>query len=146
MTSALPRTGRILSIDWGEKRIGVALSDPDQMVCHPLTTLTRRSGKRFPLGRLRPYLDENSVVGIVLGLPLSPDGTDTDATAEVRELAVWIHDKTDLPVALLDERMTTARALRTVRELGGSTRGQKEKIDSLSATVLLQNFLESRRP
>ena len=68
--------GRLLGVDWGEKRIGLALSDPGQRVAHPLGTLTRRVGQRFPMQRLRAYLDEHAPVGVVVGLPLESDGSE----------------------------------------------------------------------
>ena len=72
MTEAadLPLNGRLIAIDWGERRIGVAISDEMQTVARPLATLTRRDGKRFPMQQLRAHLDEQHPVGVVVGLPL----------------------------------------------------------------------------
>jgi putative Holliday junction resolvase len=141
----LPPIGRLLAIDPGAKRIGLALSDPDQRLAHPLDTLTRRSGKRFPLAALRTHLETHRPVGIVIGLPLTPDGTENERTQAVRVDGARIAEKTSLPITFWDERMTTARALRAVRELGGGTRDRKADIDPLAATTLLQSYLDSRR-
>jgi putative Holliday junction resolvase len=141
----LPRIGRLLAIDIGDKRIGLALSDPTQTIAQPLATLTRRTGKRFPLKQLRVFLDRHRPAGVLVGLPLCADGSEAERAVEARTIALSIADKSGLPVDLCDERMTTARALRAVRDLGGKTRGRKGEIDQLAATTLLQTFLDSRR-
>ncbi len=141
----LPPVGRLLGVDWGEKRIGLAVSDPAQMVATPLDTLTRRPRKRFPLRKLKSHLDELQPVGVVVGLPLAEDGSEDDRTAGARETGTLIASKSGLPVAFQDERMTTARALGAVRDLAGSTRGRGGDVDRLAATVLLQAFLDGRR-
>jgi putative Holliday junction resolvase len=139
----LPNTGRILAVDWGERRIGLAVSDPQQTVAHPVAILTRRSGKRFPLRAMRPIIDRYQPVGIVVGLPLTADGTEDDVAQRVREAGELIQRKTTLPVQYADERMTTARVRSTMREHGA--RGTRAKpVDDLAATVLLQAFLEGR--
>lgn len=140
-----PMSGPLLAVDLGEKRIGLALSDPMQTVAHPLATLQRRPGKRFPLQALRRYLDEHAPVGIVMGLPIAEDGSEDERAAAAREAGSRIAEKTGLPVAYWDERMTTARALRAVRELGGGLRGRKADVDKLAATTLLQAYLDGRR-
>jgi putative Holliday junction resolvase len=138
----LPRYGRLLAIDWGERRIGLAICDPDQRVAHPLATLTRRQGRRFPLKQLRPHLDEHAPVGIVFSLPLDPSGHEGPAARRAREEGGVVGDKSGLPLVFLDERMTTARALGAVRDLGGSTKGREGEVDQLAATVLLQSYLD----
>ncbi len=145
MTAELPTEGRLLAVDVGEKRIGLALSDPSQVLAQPLATLTRRAGKRFPMQRLREHLDAHRPVGVVVGLPLTPEGKEEEAATVARTVGTAIGEKTGLPVCYWDERMSTARALDAVREMGGSTRGRKGDVDQLAATVVLQHFLESRR-
>jgi len=142
----LPSRGRLLAIDWGEVRIGLAVTDETQLIASPLETLVRRPGKRFPMPRFLELVEELEPSGLVVGLPLDPDGREGEPAARARELAGLVGRRTGLPVARLDERMTTARALAAVREQGGSVRGRKEDVDSLAATVLLQHYLESRRP
>jgi putative Holliday junction resolvase len=144
MTPSVPAAGRLLAIDLGDKRIGLALSDLSQTLAHPLSTLTRRAGKRFPLKQLRGHLETHRPVGIVFGLPLESDGTEGARALEAREIGTLIQAKADLPVCFFDERMTTARALRAVRHLGGKTRGRKGDVDQLAATTLLQTFLDGR--
>ena len=127
--------GRILAVDWGERRIGLALSDETQTLAQPLTTLTRRAGKRFPMAQLLDHVTRNQVVGIIVGLPLNEAGAEGDAAHAAREVADAIKRRVDetLEVTMWDERMTTARVLAAVREMGGKTRGRKEDVDAMAA-------------
>ncbi len=142
----LPRDGRLLGIDWGEKRIGLAISDPSQTVATPLGTLTRRAGRRFPMSRLRPHLEQHQPVGVVIGLPLDQEGVEGPGAADARAIGALITGKTGLPVSYWDERMTTARVHRARREAGGSHGRTRPEVDPLAATLLLQAFLDHRRP
>jgi putative Holliday junction resolvase len=143
--AALPTDGKIIAIDWGEKRIGLAISDSDQRLAHPIGTLTRRQGRRFPLKQLRAHLESHNPVGVLVGLPLEQTGDEGPNARKAREAGELVGAKAGLPVAFWDERMTTARALRAVREMSGSTHGTTKNIDPLAATVLLQTYLDSLR-
>lgn len=140
----IPASGRILGIDWGEVRIGLALSDETQTLATPLETLVRRSGKRFPMRRLMELTGLHRPVGVVVGLPLSGEGTEEASALSARDMADAIARHTGLPLDLWDERMSTARALGSIREQSGSTRGRRAEIDALAAAVLLQHYLDSR--
>lgn len=137
--------GRLLGVDWGETRIGVALSDEARTIAQPLTTLTRRPGKRFPMTKLVELARAHAATGVVVGLPLDERGEEGAAAKAARELADGIARRGDLPVALWDERFTTARALRAVHDMGGSTRGRKADVDALAAALLLQHYMDARR-
>ena len=139
--------GRILAVDWGERRIGLALSDETQTLAQPLTTLVRRAGKRFPMAQLLDHVTRNQVVGIIVGLPLNEAGAEGDAAHAAREVADAIKRRVDetLEVTMWDERMTTARVLAAVREMGGKTRGRKEDVDAMAAALLLQHYLDTKR-
>jgi putative Holliday junction resolvase len=139
------RTGRLLGVDWGERRIGLALSDETQLLAQPLTTLTHRAGKRFPMGRLIALVKERAVAGVVVGLPLAADGSEGEAARRARALAQDVARHSGLAVDLWDERFTTARALAAVREMGGTTQGRRAELDALAATLLLQHYLDARR-
>jgi putative holliday junction resolvase len=141
----LPTTGRILGVDWGEIRIGLALSDETQTLASPLETLVRRAGKRLPVPRLLEVTSLHQPVGIVVGLPLAPDGSEEESASAAREMAATIARRTGLPLEFWDERMSTARALAAIWEQGGSTRGRKPAVDALAASVLLQHFLDARK-
>jgi putative holliday junction resolvase len=137
--------GRLLAVDYGERRIGLAVSDSLGTIATPLDPLERRPGKRVPVARLVRLASELSVTGFVVGLPLDGEGNDLPRAADVRTLAAQLEERTGLPVQLVDERYTTAAALRRVREMGGSTFGRRGDIDSLSAAVLLQGVLNAAK-
>ena len=145
MSPVLPTTGRIVSVDWGEKRFGLAISDETQLIASPLDTLTRRVGKRFPMPAFLEHVAAQKPTGVLVGLPLESSGEEGLVAGEARELAAAIGGRTYLPVLLWDERMSTARALAAIREQGGKTRGRREEVDALAAAVFLQHYLDSRR-
>jgi putative Holliday junction resolvase len=136
----LPHAGRLLAIDPGAKRIGLAISDPTQTVAQPLGTLTRRAGRRFPMAQLKVHLDRDRPVGVVVGLPLDAAGDEGPAARAARASGSLIAAKTGLPVAYWDERMSSARVLKN----GGAA--ARPTADALAATVILQAFLDGRRP
>jgi putative Holliday junction resolvase len=141
----LPAAGRLLGIDVGAKRIGLAVSDPTQTVAQPLATLARRAGRRFPLAALRPFLEAHGVVGVVVGLPLEPSGREGPAALAARHAGRLIATTTGLPVTYADERMSTARARRAAGGAPRRTRPTAEALDRMAAAVILQVFLDSRR-
>jgi putative Holliday junction resolvase len=130
-----------MAIDYGRKRIGLAISDPLGMIASPAGFIVRREGKRAPITKILARATELGAQGFVVGLPLDGEGNESDWTAEVRALGAEIAKRTGMPVRFYDERFTTAAALRTVQELGESTRGRKGDVDSLAAAILLQHAL-----
>ncbi len=141
----IPRTGRLVAVDWGTRRFGIAVSDPDQTIATPLATVSRRAGKRFPLRKFFDTIEGYDPVGLVVGLPHAAGEAEEDSGRAARLTGELLHDKTGLPVEYADERMSTARVLSTMRELGGNTRRQRESIDEMAAAVFLQQFLDRRR-
>ncbi|HET9797009.1 MAG TPA: Holliday junction resolvase RuvX [Gemmatimonadaceae bacterium] len=134
--------GRWMAIDWGERRIGLALSDPSGTIASPAGVVVRRVGKRPPIAELVRRAEALEARGFVVGLPLDGEGEDTPRATECRRVAAELARRTQLPVALLDERYTTALALRAVHEMGGRRRGREGDVDALAATVLLQQALK----
>lgn len=130
-----------MAIDYGERRVGLAVSDPLRMIASPAGFILRRPGKRAPIAELVRRAEALEARAFVVGLPLDDQGDETERSAEVRRVAAELEVRTGAPVTLLDERYTTAAALRAVREMGGSTRGRKGDVDALSATILLQHAL-----
>jgi putative holliday junction resolvase len=130
-----------MAIDWGERRIGLAVSDPLRMIATPAGHLLRRRGKRPPIAKLIDRARELEAAEFVVGLPLNEAGEDTPRAAEVRQVARELEKRTGCPVSLVDERYTTAAARRAVREMGGRPEERPGDIDALSATVLLQHVL-----
>lgn len=135
--------GRILAIDYGERRLGLAVSDPTRLIASPAGFVTRRAGKRVPIADLVRKAVELEAVEIVLGLPLDSEGNEPARAAEVRKLAEQLEARTGLPTRLVDERYTTAAALRRIAEMDGSTRGRRGDVDALSAAILLQMVLDA---
>lgn len=133
--------GRLVAVDWGDKRIGLAVSDPSGTIASPAGFIVRRAGKRPPIAELVRRAQELEAQGFVVGLPLDGNGDDTPRALEARHVAAELEKRTGLPTRLVDERFTTAAALRAVREMGGSTRGRKGDVDALAATMLLQHAL-----
>lgn len=128
-------------MDWGERRIGLAISDPLGIIASPAGTILRRAGKRPPIAKLIARALELEAIAFVFGLPLDEQGTDTPRAAEVRTVAAEVARRTGQPVELVDERYTTAAARRAVRAMGGRPEERPGDIDALSATVLLQHAL-----
>ena len=133
--------GRLLAIDYGERRIGLAISDPTGIIASPVGAITRRTGKRPPIAELVRRAQALEARGFVMGLPLDGDGNETDRCTEVRHIAAELEKRTGLSVRLVDERFTTAEARRAIREMGGKTRDRRGDVDALAATVLLQHAL-----
>jgi putative holliday junction resolvase len=138
-------SGRLLAIDYGDKRVGLAVSDPTGTIASPAGHIVRRPGKRPPIAEIIRRADELEATGFVVGLPLDENGEETERCTEVRAVAAELEKRTWMPVTLVDERFTTAAALRAVREMGGSTRGRKGDVDALAATLLLQHALRLPR-
>ena len=114
------------------------MSDPTRTIATPAGHILRRPGKRPPIAEIIRRADALEANGFVLGLPLDSDGEETDRSREVRQVAAALVARTGFPVQLIDERFSTAAALRAVRAMGGSTRGRKGDVDALAAAVLLQ--------
>ena len=135
---------RVLGIDFGERRIGLALSDPTGTLASPLPTLKRRAGKRPPLTALVKIVEAHAVGALVVGLPLTPSGEESEWTRSVREVGEALSVRTGLPVHFMDERFTSARAERAVRSIGlpKNKREEKERVDAAAAVLILQSWLD----
>lgn len=136
---------RVLAIDPGEKRFGLAVSDPMGVIATPVGVITRRPGKRVPVAKLLERADALGVEEFVVGLPLDGEGNDTPRATEARWLAAELTRRTGKPARLVDERFTTARARRAIREMEGrpDRDGRRGDVDALAATILLQGALDA---
>ena len=132
---------RFLAVDYGEKRVGLAIADTIGMIASPAGFIARRAGKRAPIAEIIRRAEAMEARGFLVGLPLDGEGSETAWTAEVRRVGDELAKRTNLPVRYLDERFTTATSLRAIREMDGSTRGRKGDVDAMAAAVLLQNAL-----
>jgi putative Holliday junction resolvase len=139
------RRGRVLGVDVGTVRVGVALSDPSGTLASPLETL-ERAKDQSDLDRLAQLVLEHEVTEVVVGEPRHLSGASSasarDADAYARELSGRTGD---IPVHLIDERLSTVTATSHLRESGRTSREQRSVIDQAAAVVILQHFLDSRR-
>lgn len=140
----LPESGRLLGIDYGTVRIGLAVCDPSQRWVTPLDTYHRRS-ERLDEQALEQLIIREQVVGMVLGLPIHSDGRESQKSREVRDFQLWLARLTDIPCLFQDERFTTAEAQRLLKEAGLNHLQRKKRVDRLAAHLILEHFLESRR-
>ena len=140
-------TMRVLGIDFGERRIGLALSDPTGTLASPLPTLKRRVGKRPPLAALAELVAAREVEAVVMGLPLTLQGEDSDWTRTVRDVGQSLSGRTGVPVHFIDERFTSVVAERMVRTSGlpRRKRESKERVDAEAAVLILQSWLDGQR-
>ncbi len=135
-------TGRVLGVDYGEARTGLAISDTTRFLANGIGNV-QGGGLEKTAERVLEAAREHGAVAVVLGLPVNMNGTEGPKAARIRELAALI--ERELPVYLMDERMTTMSAARYLNET--NTRGKKRKgvIDTLSAQIILQNALDRLR-
>ena len=138
--------GRVLAIDYGERRLGIALSDPTGSIAQPLPTLLRRAGKRPPIQTILALCAEHGVHTLVVGLPLTMAGEDSAWTREVREFAAKLSDRSGLSVQLVDERFSSVAATRALRSIGlrRRARQQRERVNASAATLILQAYLDKQ--
>ena len=139
--SELPKNQRILGLDLGEKRIGVAVSDKLQTIATPIKIINR---KKFTADAelLFQIIDENEVGGVVIGLPINMDGTEGAKCQSVRQFGRNMLKIRDIPIYFQDERMSSQAVTRTMNlaEMGHTR--QKELVDKLAASYILQGLLE----
>ena len=135
-------TGRVLGVDYGEARTGLAVSDTSRFLASGIGNV-QGGGLEKTAERVLAAAREQGAVAVVLGLPVNMNGTEGPKAARIRELAALV--ERELPVYLMDERMTTMSAARYLNET--NTRGKKRKgvIDTLSAQIILQNALDRLR-
>ena len=135
---------RILAIDYGRKRTGIAVTDPFQIIATPLDTYATKEVLPF----LKKYHLEENLESIVIGMPKNLQNNDTDSTPQVRAFITLLKKQfPTMPIYEVDERYTSKIAFRAMVDGGmrKSERRKKENVDKLSATIILQSYLESRR-
>ena len=137
----LPDAGVLLGIDYGTKRIGVAVSDRDQKFSSPLYNHQRQGDTRF----FRTLAEEYRPVGMVIGLPIHLSGDESEKSREARKFADWLSSVTGLPYCFQDERFSSFQAECLMTDAALTKKQRKDRIDKIAAQILLQNFLESRR-
>jgi putative holliday junction resolvase len=136
--------GRVLGLDVGSKRIGIAVSDPLGITAQGLETLQRRN-KRQDLAALEAIVREYEVMEIVVGLPLRMSGEEGTQSLKMQVFAEDLRKRFRLPVHLWDERLTSAEANRLLRETELSIEKRAKAVDRMAAVLILQSFMEGRR-
>lgn len=134
-------SGRIMGVDYGQRRIGLALSDPTQTLSSSLMTITNK-GINAVVAELRRIVTENSISAIVVGMPLNMNGSVGPRGEETIGFMNVINDRLQLPVIPWDERLTSVSAQQVLILSGKSPSRNKDKIDRIAAAILLQTFLD----
>jgi putative Holliday junction resolvase len=134
---------RILALDHGTKRIGVAVSDELQMIAQPLEYIPATPFEDF-LTRLTQLVAEKQVESILVGMPRNMDGSYGPAAQKVQEFITILREKLTVPIRTWDERLTSAMANRLLIQGAVRRDKRKEKVDKMAAAILLQGFLDSR--
>lgn len=132
---------RILGIDHGDVRIGIAMSDETAFLASPLTTV--QAGKSA-VGEIVALVVEHNVETIVIGLPRNMDGSYGSATEKVRVFTEKLKEQTDVPIVEWDERLSTVSAHNDLREAGLDGRKRKGVVDKVAARIILQNYLDAQ--
>ncbi|HEX6278695.1 MAG TPA: Holliday junction resolvase RuvX [Pyrinomonadaceae bacterium] len=142
--SAFPRAGRILAIDPGTKRVGLAVSDPNQLIATPIRTLARTSWKKL-LADIKDAVSEFDAVAIVVGLPLDMEGEKTDMTEAAQTVFRNLSLSLEIPVFQQDERSTSYEARGRLWQRGGRSDDVRSEVDPEAASIILSDFLDRLR-
>ncbi|HNT53566.1 MAG TPA: Holliday junction resolvase RuvX [Anaerolineaceae bacterium] len=134
--------GRVLAVDPGEKRIGLAISDPTATIARPLMVLPHVA-RLVDAAEVARLARENDAVGIVVGCPLDADGQPGPAARRSQRFAEALRQQTDLPILLWDESGSTQTARAVRREMGVRRRDRQGHLDDLAALIILQSYLEA---
>ena len=133
---------RILALDHGTKRIGIAVSDELKLIAQPLEFFPAEPFANF-LARIKELIREKEVDLILVGLPRNMDGSYGPAALKVREFVAALRDAITIPIQTWDERLTSAQAQRFLIQGGVRRKERKEKVDKTAAAILLQSYLDS---
>ena len=138
---------RILGLDYGTKTVGVAISDPLLLTAQELETITRQraSALRHTLVRIKEICDEYQVEKIILGYPRNMDDSEGFRCEETLEFKKLLEKRVDIPIELLDERLTTVYAYEILEESGVAKKDRKKYIDQIAAAIILQDYLDNKK-
>lgn len=134
--------GRIAGIDYGARRIGIAVTDPAQAIASPLETY-RRGGEGADRARFRRLVEEERITRFVVGMPVHLDGRESEKSREARRFGAWLADVTGVEVEYFDERFTTREAEQALVEAQLTSKKRKQRLDKLAAQIMLTAYLES---
>ncbi len=137
-------SGRLLALDVGDVRIGLAVCDRDRVLASPYDQYTRRSDEKDAV-YFRQLVAAEQIVGLVVGLPLNMNGTEGPKAIAYRKYGDWLAGVLNLPVVFIDERLTTHAAQGMLIDAGLNRQKRKERLDKLAAMLILQAYLEANR-
>lgn len=135
---------RILAIDFGEKRIGLALTDPMQIIAKPYQTVQFQSNAHL-LETLLQIIREQDVSLVILGLPIGSEGQETKKTLEVKKFGFFLEKSLPVPMQYWDERFSTAEANSELKKMGYDFMKAREFVDAVAASLILRSYLENRK-
>ena len=138
------RSARLLALDVGERRVGVAVGDAMGWLARPLTIITRRS-KREDFAAIAQLVDEQGAIAVVVGYPLNMDGSAGGQARRVARYARELESVLQVPVLLWDERLSSQEAADRLREAAGNRRKRRKHLDDAAAAVILQEYLDAQR-
>ena len=138
--TTFPETGRLMGVDAGERRVGVAVTDELRMIASPVATILRGKSE---ITQLRELAKRFGISGIVAGLPKGMSGREGQQADDVRAYAGSLAESLGLPLRFWDERLTTAMAERSLIEAGRSRSQRKDVVDAVAAALMLQSFIDS---
>ena len=132
---------RILGLDYGTVRVGVAISDPDAIIAQPKGFILAEPKKNF-LAEIEKICSDLKVGKIVIGLPLHMSGEEGESAVAARKLGAAIQNQINIPIMFIDERLSTVSAEKALMEANVKGQKKKEKVDSVAAAIILQNYLD----
>jgi putative Holliday junction resolvase len=136
---------RLLGIDYGTVRIGLALSDPTGILASPLPFLENQSPQQV-ISTMTALIETHQITGLVIGIPRNMDGTYGPSAQKVRDFIAQIQKSISLPITPIDERLTTAQASKQLSGIGLNQKQLRKKVDSSSACLILQQYLDRNTP
>ena len=137
----LPRRGRLLGVDFGTKRIGLAVCDPDRTQAGPIDPIASKN-PQYDRGEYKRVVELWGPRGVVVGLPLHADGGESAMSLRARRHAAWLHESFGLPCVMHDERYTSLEANATLYERDATNKQRKSRVDGIAAAIMLQSFLD----
>lgn len=135
--------GRVMALDLGEKRIGIAISDPTRIIASPHSVLNRKS-RADDFAHYARLIEEQQIALLVIGLPITLGGEEGQRAAWVRDYCADLGRQIDIPIAFHDESLTTVAATAALHAQGRRGRKAKERVDAVAAALILQSYLDAQ--
>ena len=137
------KSGRLLALDYGARKVGIALCDEMGIAVQPAPALANK-GRRDLVARIRRLVEQYSIEGVVIGLPLNMDGTAGESAAKARKFMQTLEAELNLPLTAIDERLTTVEAAELWKKMSPRRQKKYRSVDSLAAALILQRYLDEK--